>query len=113
MPCDTRLKKNQTIQQRATEVRKAVSVLDAALAAGRARITIGPQGAVAFTGLTEVDRDGVTDACMYRRLMVSGSALAKAAVARAEQMSGRAVNRQAVAQGHHSHDGGKTWHGHD
>jgi hypothetical protein len=110
MPCDTKLKPKQTIQQRATEVRKAVEAVSAGLATGRVKAVVGPQGAVAFTGLTADERDGVTDACAYRRLMATGSALAKATIARAEALAGRTVNRQAIAHGHHSHDGGKTWH---
>ena len=112
MPCDTRRKPNQTIQQRADEVRKVVGRFEAALIAGTAKTVIGPQGAVAFTGLTETDRDGVTDACAYRRIMSSGSMLARAAIQRAEMMSGRTVNKQVVGQGAHSHDGGRTWHDH-
>ncbi|SRR5258708_4200624 len=112
MPCDTKLKPNQTIQQRATEVRKVVGALEAALTAGRVKVTIGPQGAVAFAGIAATERDGVTDACMYRRLMATGSALAKVAIQRAEALAGRPVNRQAVAHGAHSHDGGRTWHDH-
>lgn len=108
MPCDTRLKPRQTISQRATEVKSAVDRLSKGLAAGRIKAKVGPQGAIAFQGFE--DRDGVTDACAYRRLMVSGSALARAAVARAEQMAGRTVDRKVIAQGHHSHDGGETWH---
>lgn len=110
MPCDTRLKRNQTIQQRAEEVRKVASTVSARILQGRVKVVVGPQGAVAFEGLDDTDRDGVTDACIYRRLMVSGAATVKAAIARAEQLSGRSVNREALAQGHHSHDGGKTWH---
>lgn len=110
MPCDTRLKPKQTIQQRAAEVRDVVARLASGLAAGRIKPKIGPQGAIAFPGLTDEERDGVTDACAYRRLMSSGSALAKAAIERAEQMAGRSVNRQALAHGVHSHDNGKTWH---
>lgn len=112
MPCDTRLKPRQTIQQRADEVRRAVGKIQARLIDGRAKVVIGPQGAVAFTGIDDVERDGVTDACAYRRIMVSGSALARAAIAKAEMLSGRSIDRTAVAQGHHSHDGGATWHGH-
>lgn len=112
MPCDTRLKPQQTIQQRAAEVRAAVAKAAQALAAGRIKVKIGPQGAIAFEGMAEADRDGVTDACMYRRLLASGSALALAAIARAEQMAGRTVNRQVIGQGAHSHDGGHTWHDH-
>lgn len=110
MPCDTKLKPQQTIQQRAVEVRRAVERLAKDLAAGRVRAKVGPQGAIAFEGWGVLERDGVTDACAYRRLMVTGSALAKAAVAKAEQLAGRTVDRKALAAGHHSHDGGRTWH---
>jgi hypothetical protein len=112
MPCDRKLKAGQTLQQRAEEVRKAVDRLSQGLANGRVKAKVGPQGAIAFDGLSEVERDGVTDACAYRRLLVSGSALAKAAITRAEQLAGRAVDKQVVGQGAHSHDGGKTWHDH-
>lgn len=112
MPCDTRLKQGQTISQRVDEVKRVVARLDSMLASGRARAIVGPQGAVAFEGLSTEERDGVTDACAYRRLMSSGSSLAKAALARAEAMSGRTIDRQMVAQGAHSHDGGRTWHSH-
>jgi hypothetical protein len=110
MPCDTRLKPRQTISERKVEVRKAVDRFAAGLATGRVKAKVGPQGAVAFDGLTTEERDGVTDACAYRQLMVHGSALAKAAIARAEQIAGRSVDRKMVAAGHHSHDGGETWH---
>lgn len=112
MPCDTRLKPRQTIQQRAVEVRTATERLAAALAAGRVKVIIGPTGAPVFTGWDESSRDGITDACAYRRIMATGSAMAKLAIARAEQLAGRSVNKQAVAAGHHSHDGGLTWHSH-
>jgi hypothetical protein len=67
-------------------------------------------GAIAFDGLDENIRDGVTDACMYRRLMATGSSLTKAAIQRAEQIAGRSVDRKVIANGVHSHDGGRTWH---
>lgn len=110
MPCDTQLKPKQTIQQRAEEVRSATSKLSTLLVSGKVKPVIGPQGAITFTGWTAEDRDGVTDACAYRRLMVSGSALAKAKIAQAEALAGRSVDRKMLAHGHHSHDGGKTWH---
>lgn len=112
MACETRLRNKQTIQARIVEVRAAVGRLSQGLAAGRIKPRIGPQGAIAFEGFTDAERDGVGDACAYRRIMVEGSALARAAIARAEQVNGRAVNKQAVAQGVHSHDGGATWHDH-
>jgi hypothetical protein len=112
MPCDTKLKQGQSISERAEEVRKAVSALDKALQSRRARVVIGPQGAIAFEGLSADERDGVTDACAYRRIMATGTALARAEIAKAEQMSGRSVNRQVIGQGIHSHDGGKTWEQH-
>ena len=112
MPGDRKLRNNQTIKQRAEEIRAAVSALDKALQAKRVKVTVGPQGAIAFTGWTDGQRNGVTDACAYRRIMATGSALAKAALARAAQMAGRSINRAVVAAGHHSHDGGTTWHDH-
>lgn len=110
MPCDTKLKPNQTIQQRAEEVRAVVARFVAGLVSGRVRATVGPGGAIAFDGVTAEERDNVTDACAYRRIMATGSPLAKAAIARAEALAGRPVNRATIAQGVHSHDGGRTWH---
>lgn len=110
MPCDTRLKPRQTIQERITEVKRAVNKLDALLKQRRVQVKISPQGGVAFVGWPEQERDGVTDACAYRRIMATGSSLAKAEIARAEAMAGRAVDRKALAAGVHSHDGGATWH---
>lgn len=113
MPCDTVRKPKQTIQQRADEVRRAVASLDALLKKRRAQVRVGPQGAVAFVGWPEQERDGVTDACAYRRIMATGSSLAKAEIARAEAMAGRSVDRKVVAQGVHAHGDGKgglTWY---
>ena len=108
MPCDTKLKRNQTISQRAEEVRRAIKELDSAIMRRRVRIKVGPQGAIAFDGWTE-GRDGITDACAYRRLMQTGSALTRMEIAAAEQRAGISVNRQVLRQGIHSHDGGDTW----
>jgi hypothetical protein len=77
---------------------------------GGVRAVVGPQGAIAFTGWNN-GRDGVTDACAYRRIMSTGSSMAKAAIARAEALAGRSVDRAQVTLGTHSHDGGKSWHG--
>lgn len=109
MACDTRLKPRQTITERKVEVRKAVTQLEKLLASKAVTAVVGPQGAIAFQGWGE-ERDGVSDACAYRQIMVHGSALTKAAIARAEQLAGKSVNRQVVGHGVHSHDGGKTWH---
>lgn len=110
MPCDTRLKPRQTLTQRKEEVRKRITVVDKLLAQRKITAKVGPQGAITFTGLSAEDRDGMTDACIYRMITRTGSAAAKMAIARAEQMAGRAVDRKVVAQGTHSHDGGATWH---
>ena len=112
MPCDTRLKPRQTIQQRKAEVREAVERLGRGLARGTIKPKIGPQGAITFIGFDGADRDGVTDACAYRRIMQTGSMQAKLAILTAEQSAGRQVDKLALAQGHHSHDGGETWHDH-
>jgi hypothetical protein len=112
MPCDRKLKTGQTIQQRAEEIRKAVDRLSKGLTNGSVKAVVSPKGAIAFTGLTEAERDGVTDACAYRRIMVSGSALAKEAILKAEIRAGRSVDKQVIGQGAHSHDNGLTWHDH-
>lgn len=116
MPCDTRLKPSQTIKQRAVEVRAVVERTAAALAAGRVKAVIDRKtGAIAFAGISDADRDGVTDACMYRRMMATGSAQAKMALAKAEMLAGRSVSLQALAHGVHAHaspDGTLIWHGH-
>lgn len=111
MVCDLRLKQGQSISQRADEVRRAVERLSQGLAANRIKVKIGPQGAVAFEGFTDQERDGISDNCAYRRLLVQGSALAKAKISLAEHMAGRKVDKTAVAQGYHHHGDGK-WHKH-
>jgi len=111
MPCDTRLKAGQTISERKVEIKASVDKLAAALAAGKVKPVIGAKGGIAFPGWAEGQANGVTDACAFRRILSSGSALAKMAIERAEMMAGRKVDRQAVAQGLHTHDG-INWHDH-
>lgn len=111
-PCNTRLKPKQTLADRAKEVRKAGEKIDLLLAAGRAKVVVDKRtGAVAFVGIPDDVRDGLTDACVYRRIMQSGSTKAKLAITQAERLAGRAVDKKVVANGTHSHDGGQTWHG--
>jgi hypothetical protein len=111
MPCDTQRRQGQTFDQRKAEVRGAVARLVTLLASGQAKAIVSrATGAVAFRGWTEGETARVTDACAYRLVLATGSALAKQAIARAEQMAGRTVSREALTTGHHSHDGGVTWH---
>ena len=118
MPCDTRLKNNyrntqrrQTLSERAAEVRQIAIDVNSLIAAGKVKPVIDKlTGAIAFQGLDDNIRDGATDACIYRRIMVTGSSLAKAKLAQAEAVAGRTVNKQALGQHVHSHDGGGTWH---
>lgn len=112
MPCDTSFLPGQTITQRKDEVKRVIKTLDAFLTRGIVKAKVGPQGAIAFTGFPEDERNRVTDACAYRQIMATGSGLAKAKIALAEAMAGRPVNRQLVGQGVHSHDNGQTWHDH-
>lgn len=109
MPCDTRLREGVTLEQRMTEIKRALTRLETYLQSGAVRVTIGPNGAVAFAGWK--DREDVTDVCAYRALAGENSWALRQAVARAESTQGRKVNVHAVAAGHHSHDDGKTWHG--
>jgi len=112
MPCDTRLKPRQTISERKDEVRRVQERVIAGLKSGKIKPKVDAKGGVVFTGLTDDERDGVTDGCIYRRVMVSGSQLAIQEIIKAERLAGRSVDKQLVAQGYHSHDGGGTWHHH-
>lgn len=114
MACDTRVQnKNQTLAQRKTQVREIIAFTDELIRKNKVRVVVDKKsGAVAFTGMTDAERGAVSDACTYRVIMATGSALAKQAIAKAELLAGRAVNRQALAQGVHSHDGGHTWSSH-
>jgi hypothetical protein len=112
MACDTILAPRQTLAQRKEQVRKAASIIDKLIAQRKVGIKVGPQGGVRFTGISDSDRSGMTDACVYRMLSRSGSAATKMAIARAEQLAGRSVSRGALAAGVHSHDDGSTWSTH-
>lgn len=110
MACDTMRVPGQTPQQRAKQIQDAIADLDAALASMKVTVKIGPQGAVAFSGAWE--RNGISDVCAYRRLSAKGSEALRRAVARAEALAGRKADPRAIAAGHHSHDGGRTWDKH-
>lgn len=111
MACETMRKPKQTVQERIEEVKRAIALLDAKLKKRQVKPVVGPQGAITFAGWDAKDRDGVTDACAYRRIMAMGSSLAKMEIARAEQIAGRGVDRRVIGQGVHSHDGGVSWGG--
>lgn len=112
MACDTQpYVPNQTLSERKAEVKKVIDLVAQEIVAGRVRPKVGAQGAIAFDGIPDAMRRGVSDACVYRRIMATGSAMAKQQLARAEQLAGRRVDQKALAGGHHSHDGGRTWHG--
>jgi hypothetical protein len=108
MPCESISRKGQTLSQRKGEVLAAIAALDRDLLRRKVRAVVGPNGAITFAGWTE-NRAGVTDACAFRRIMATGSAIARAEIARAEQMAGVTVKREVLAAGVHSHDGGRSW----
>lgn len=113
MACETMRKPKQTLQERIAEITKAVALLDAKLKKRLVKPVVGPQGAITFKGWEDpAERNGITDACAYRRIMATGSVLAKQEIIRAEQLAGRSVDRKVVSQGVHSHDGGASWSRH-
>ena len=114
MACDTKLmSKNQTLSERKSQVRNVIEFVDELIRKSKVRVIVDKRtGAVTFAGITEQEKYGVSDACVFRLLMATGSASAKQAVARAEQLAGRGVSRQALAQGIHSHDAGASWSTH-
>lgn len=110
MACETRLRPRQTLVERKAEVKKVIYDINALIATGKVRPVVDKRtGAIAFQGFDDNLRDGVTDACVYRQLMVSGSFLTKQKIMAAEQLAGRTVNKEALAAGVHSHDGGQTF----
>ena len=112
MSCDTQAWGGQTLAARKEEVLEKIVKLNALLARGLVKVRVGSQGTIVFEGWTQEDRGRVSDACAYRKLMVVGSSLAKATIAKAELLAGRKVSAPALAAGTHSHDGGKTWQTH-
>jgi hypothetical protein len=111
MPCDTRFKRGQTFAKRKAEVEQVIKDVNSLISIGKVKPVVDKKtGSIAFAGIDDNIRDDVTDACIFRRIMVSGSSLAKAKIAQAEALAGRQVNKGAVAQGVHSHDGGQSWH---
>lgn len=111
MVCETRPRRQQTAAERLAEVKATVEAIARALTTGRAKAVVDRStGAVAFAGLLDSERNDVSDACTYRRIMAGSNALAKAAIAKAEALAGRSVSRTALTHGVHSHDGGKTFH---
>ncbi len=111
MACTSALRQGQTLAERMAEVTRALKELELKIAAGAVKVAIGQNGAVALTGWSAADRSGVSDACAVRALMLEGSMVLRLALQRAELLSGRKMNVNAVASGVHSHDGGRTWHG--
>lgn len=91
----------------AEAARAAIARLEAALTAGTASVVIGSQGGVAFRGWNT--NNGVSDLCAYRKLTAENSPALRKAIMRAEVFAGRKIDPQTVAQGTHSHDGGKSW----
>ena len=109
MPCDTQYTAvGQTQEERDREIRETLARLDDALMSATVGLTIGENGAIAFTNWT--DRNRITDVCAYRALMLNNSFGLRLAVARAQANSGRTINESAIAAGVHSHDNGQTWH---
>lgn len=111
MPCDTiRTSPQQTLAERAREVRAAGAKIDKMLAANQAKVKVDKRtGGIIFEGIPDEVRNKMTDACVYRAIMARGSHAARQAIVKAERLAGRQVNRKEVLAGLHSHDGGQTW----
>lgn len=109
MACESMRRPGETLEQRMARAKAAQKKLEAALLAGKVKVAIGPNGAVAFVGWAQADREDLTDSCTVRTLSAEGSWALKQAIAKAEAMSGRRVNMNAVAAGWHSHDDGRSF----
>lgn len=108
MPCDYIRPEWMTPAQREQQIVDTLRQLEAQLTTGSVQVTISPEGSIAFIGWK--DRNDVTDLCAYQRLTSQGSIALLNAIQMAEMMCGRSINTTSINSGHHSHDGGKTWH---
>lgn len=107
MPCIT----NPDLTPSAKQLqRDAIDRLQKALGSGTVRIVVGRDGAVAFAGWRDDERNGVSDLCAYRS--IANTPEARRALLRAEALSGNRMDPRAIASGLHSHDGGSTWSRH-
>ena len=116
MACESYRQQGQSLEQRNAEIQKKLKELEQKLRMKSVQLGIGPNGAIVFKGWRKEDRGGISDACAFRTLSAEGSWALRQAVAAAEASSGRKVNVNAVAAGHHSHDDGRSWdkgHGND
>ena len=110
MACESfRQYQGQTLEQRNAEVKRKLKELEQKLWARSVQLGIGPNGAIVFKNWRREDRGGISDACAFRVLSAEGSWDLRQAIAKAEAESGRKVNVNAIAAGHHSHDSGRTW----
>jgi hypothetical protein len=108
MPC-TPINRKLLTPERERQITDALRRLERALTQGDVKVTIGPQGAAAFTGWKDQDRAGLGDACALRALTAEGSFALRKAMATAEARSGKKWVQSTMAAGVHSHDGGQTW----
>lgn len=114
MVCWTFVRPKQTSAERKEEIRLTVEKFARGLAGGTVKAVVGPKGEVAFTGVPTAERNNVSDSCVYRAIMSTGSALARQQIARAEQLAGKRIDQKIVAGGHHGHTdahGNVSWHG--
>jgi hypothetical protein len=113
MPCDTTVRYvGQLLSDRKEDIRVAFATISKLLAEKKVKAVVDKKsGAVTFVDVATKQRPQIlnekklSDACIYRRIVKGGNALARQALAQAG-----AVNEQALTHGVHSHDGGKTWH---
>ena len=111
MPCDQwRAAPAQTLSARKTQITEIMARVTVLLAKRQIKPVVDRKtGAITFDGIPSVLRQGVSDACIYRRLLAGKNPVAAAEIRRAEAAAGRPVSSKAVAEGIHSHDGGQSW----
>lgn len=118
MPCDTVFRRNQTLSQRKAEVKTVLGKISEDIKRNRIVPVVSKRGAITFVRklpngqtvpIDNRERDDVTDACIYRAVMRTGSALERHAILKAEEQARVKVDPKLVAAGVHSHDGGQTW----
>lgn len=94
--CRRPMTAEEILEAEAARTAAVTETVSKALVAGTVRLQVSARGGIEFSGLGAGLRDGLSDEVIYRNILVNGSASAKAAIARAEQMSGRRVDPKIV-----------------
>lgn len=84
-------------QRREKRAKLIAQRVETALLNGTVKITYDRlTGKLKFVGITDAQREGATDECLFQQIKQKGSSLARAQIAKAEQTGGRSLNQRTI-----------------